>query len=1344
MGEAVSFCSSAFPPPLFLFSGPISTSHPTPNYSFLWSALNVEGNGRKRILGRTRMHPKTSQWSSSPLENRLSCLAKDAEKPLQLIREAARGPRSQPSIYPTHATCRLLKCRMAISGDMEEKYKRRVTEQQIMGKKKRRSKQKDQNKPQQEGAEPDDSNAEPITKTFPEADTPKINNSSSNGYMNIPSAIDNKDSLIPQSKEEQKTSQKKHEKELPNPESEIIISNISEGKNDAGTPDNVPEIPFEHKSQVTQPTTSGVIGLRVDNIPNNSVTAKVENNSSAEKSTPLKNVADYAGASEISHQQQIPKMNSTRPEGEESSAMMQISEERSSEKIIINVNDHGTLLNSSPESIIPSNNTHKEKPSIMPCEEEHKTTGKRIKEKPDNIKIPWEKPTELLDEHEGEYLAEKCSQNPNISVKLGPEESNTKIERDQTDSRQIAEYSISEHTTRQETKEDEEIEDLYSSCHTNLHKETKDNLPQELLPPEKDESVQHDSEQKTVSEGNSNEPIISSMTDSKKSNKKNKKGNVNKSKTKGKEDKPPLSSDCSELSKTEDTDQKEKIKNLGIGSEPKIIKKSDFKNMEENSNTREKTETPACKVQPVKENLKPTGGDIWTVKDQEINVTYLPTSEIKSSSQVIREEKDIEIINNIFSPKGTDSNQLKREYNTKVFANKPKKMKNCSLVCSSSSDERPDSQTISCSQSKDTEPVAESYCKEELEEKIGIQSSDLGIHNTETKYLINPSFKGNDEVGKKQPNVKSNDKSKNTAVKNPSHQQKTITDISKLNTQNQTVLDSFFDTNLNTMLSRNEKGASKQKKNDNKRNPTSNKKAEKNTSDEDKHEEVKNSEEGIKEDSESGSLQQTMKTINTNTKNSISNTEFSHSNENIINPGNAQESQAKLAGEGEGLSLLHTEGRVPARPIFMANTCHICKLTHGGSTRLQTCSACRLITYCSKEHQKKHWKEHKSICKVVQNMVRQRGLTDLFSNAHKITDADEWRKFRCILLTEAENYLDRALLPYEREMFLYPRTCGKCHRSDPEKLKVCKLCHYINFCCNEHIASGHHIWCQDLKLLLEINQYQSLYGLIKPFIPNFKLNERKPFPNDMKDFILNYVSIEKNFDLFNLYEATLSDVASYPLTVLYAINYLKERNFYTTLSNKLSIHLVGAESQFEADTISKWDAFLINLLPDVVKLNLVFIGPELTPNNTNRMNCGNYEKKNIKTIDPSKQLMTEFHYGKLYHEYAKEEIFTKPDIVCAFNCGIYRFTGFDKQDTWGPTMSSMLKYPNTPIILTAYTAVEAPKDVKRFQNQFKIEILHKTARNPFSSMRPNLNFVSDDETPVIYKNQYLSIIMKGD
>ena len=42
----------------------------------------------------------------------------------------------------------------------------------------------------------------------------------------------------------------------------------------------------------------------------------------------------------------------------------------------------------------------------------------------------------------------------------------------------------------------------------------------------------------------------------------------------------------------------------------------------------------------------------------------------------------------------------------------------------------------------------------------------------------------------------------------------------------------------------------------------------------------------------------------------------------------------------------------------------ICGLPNCQTTALQKCSRCKRVYYCSKEHQTKHWKQHKHDCKV--------------------------------------------------------------------------------------------------------------------------------------------------------------------------------------------------------------------------------------------------------------------------------------------------------------------------------------------------------------------------------------------
>ena len=65
-----------------------------------------------------------------------------------------------------------------------------------------------------------------------------------------------------------------------------------------------------------------------------------------------------------------------------------------------------------------------------------------------------------------------------------------------------------------------------------------------------------------------------------------------------------------------------------------------------------------------------------------------------------------------------------------------------------------------------------------------------------------------------------------------------------------------------------------------------------------------------------------------------------------------------------------------------------------------------------------------------------------------------------------------------------------------------------------------------------------------------------------------------------------------------------------------------------------------------------------------------------------------------------------------------------------------------PLILTAYTAAEAPLDLKRLQRLSKdpVEVLLPAQKNPYRSTRPCKNFVSEEESPLIFKNQYITVV----
>ena len=50
-------------------------------------------------------------------------------------------------------------------------------------------------------------------------------------------------------------------------------------------------------------------------------------------------------------------------------------------------------------------------------------------------------------------------------------------------------------------------------------------------------------------------------------------------------------------------------------------------------------------------------------------------------------------------------------------------------------------------------------------------------------------------------------------------------------------------------------------------------------------------------------------------------------------------------------------------PHYFPGACFVCKATPPAGGSLSRCANCRMIKYCSKEHQKMDWPIHKTICK---------------------------------------------------------------------------------------------------------------------------------------------------------------------------------------------------------------------------------------------------------------------------------------------------------------------------------------------------------------------------------------------
>ncbi|XP_026481397.1 uncharacterized protein LOC113388211 [Ctenocephalides felis] len=428
------------------------------------------------------------------------------------------------------------------------------------------------------------------------------------------------------------------------------------------------------------------------------------------------------------------------------------------------------------------------------------------------------------------------------------------------------------------------------------------------------------------------------------------------------------------------------------------------------------------------------------------------------------------------------------------------------------------------------------------------------------------------------------------------------------------------------------------------------------------------------------------------------------------------------------------EYKLRPRSVFLANACNVCKIVETKTTKLNPCMHCGMVSYCSDDHRKLDVK-HNEFCSVVCDERDNKGLEHIYANAKGLS-MDEFRHLRIHKLTICQNLIGRQLDANEREILLFPRLCfnPQCREWKHDLLMNCPECKQVSYCKKnpEHLPVEHMTWCKQFKLFQEIMARLQKQENIDPELPAKIYLTRFFLPDDIKIFFKEIGS--KANDECDM--AFLSLIATGPLTVLYSMQKINMK----IQSNVFSIHIVGAELQFEADTLNKWECFFLHLVPQIDVLNIVFVGPELNVENLPvellgriRM-CPNCEVTNRKVV-------FQFQCKTLYHEYAKSDAFSKPDLVCAFNPGLHRITGYAGMDTWPDTISAIMDL-EVPFVSTAYTELEAPLDLKRIQDSVKrtVKVLFPPQQNPYASLKPDRNFISEESVPLIFKNFYLTIV----
>ncbi|XP_016965000.1 uncharacterized protein LOC108034578 isoform X2 [Drosophila biarmipes] len=420
------------------------------------------------------------------------------------------------------------------------------------------------------------------------------------------------------------------------------------------------------------------------------------------------------------------------------------------------------------------------------------------------------------------------------------------------------------------------------------------------------------------------------------------------------------------------------------------------------------------------------------------------------------------------------------------------------------------------------------------------------------------------------------------------------------------------------------------------------------------------------------------------------------------------------------------------RQYFMASLCNFCKADLCGQNRIP-CSRCGLSYYCSGGHMKDD-QEHRALCYAIRQTVDRNGH-DMFYKCGDFS-GEQFRSYRIVCIRQVEKEMNRQLSATEQELLLFPMICGefKCREHRFNRLSLCGGCGEVAFCKDKpenRRKQEHAKWCGAYQLFKAFIMFQANFGRLDPSLPNKVLREPPMACSNTK-----HIMKRLNFNVTNECEyAALTQVSTGPLTAWFALK-LCER---LRSSEELTLHLIGAEIEFEVDMLQKWELFLLHIMPTVKSLNVVFIGPELNPNNISfeqlkKIKCCRLCRKAQRTVN--------YHFeNALYHDYCKETHFLQPNLVCFFNSGLYRSTGFALEDTWPDTIQAALNI-KCPIVVTSYTKYEAPLDMAHFINQSNrhINVVLPPTTNPFSSEKPERNFISDNEAPFMFKNFYCFVV----
>ncbi|XP_043270323.1 uncharacterized protein [Venturia canescens] len=410
--------------------------------------------------------------------------------------------------------------------------------------------------------------------------------------------------------------------------------------------------------------------------------------------------------------------------------------------------------------------------------------------------------------------------------------------------------------------------------------------------------------------------------------------------------------------------------------------------------------------------------------------------------------------------------------------------------------------------------------------------------------------------------------------------------------------------------------------------------------------------------------------------------------------------------------------------IFFSNACHVCR-EWGKNVYLKRCSSCKMIAYCSREHQKKHWPQHKEICTILKEL----SILDFPDKNQSVLGyttaswvAERQHFVECVQSIMQVKF-NRKLLTFEREMLIHSRCCEICRETDPCKLKDCDECPDASFCSKHPKDARHSAKCKAMKLCFEISFMFLNYTIRIPSYPSDKMLQNM---NCEIKRLMQRMPVIRSPAPKMFWGILISDELSSPLTFLYATRLLP-----SLVSPKMTIHVVAATPKDMCGS-DCWE-LLFHYESTLKELQIVFIGPEVATEFEQQQLC----KGCIENRDQKKRCRLAIHCVKnSYANFATGPLFTKPDYVVGFHL---QLPDPHNKDTWTQSLKVVAELA-CPFFVTSFNAGESENKQKKINLLLGKEVTsYCTRENPFSSLQP---YRTLDPDQLYYFNRYLTVYRK--